>query len=93
MSQGETEQEAIQQLLDRAAAVVAVETAITREQFRRNRVGLLQGDAIVELAGRPLAHARELAAVLSDAVGRELPAQIVRGGALQTLAVAAGERP
>ena len=41
----ETEQEAIQQLLDRAAAVVAAETAITREQFRRNRVGLLQGDA------------------------------------------------
>ncbi|MDA0141228.1 Si-specific NAD(P)(+) transhydrogenase [Solirubrobacter deserti] len=41
----ETEQEAIQQLLDRAAAVVAGETAITREQFRRNRVGLLQGDA------------------------------------------------
>lgn len=56
------------------------------------KAGLLQGDAIVELAGRPLAHARELAAVLSDAVGRELPAQIVRGGALQTLAVAAGER-
>ena len=39
----ETEQEAIQQLLDRAAAVVAAETQITREQFRRNRVGLLQG--------------------------------------------------
>ena len=41
----ETEQEAIQQLLDRAAAVVAAETQITREQFRRNRVGLLQGAA------------------------------------------------
>jgi NAD(P) transhydrogenase len=44
----ETEKEAIQQLLDRAAAVVAAETAITREQFRRNRVGLLAGDAIFE---------------------------------------------
>lgn len=41
----ETEQEAIQQLLNRAAAVVAAETEITREQFRRNRVGLLQGAA------------------------------------------------
>src|SRR3954464_9393258 len=41
----ETERLAIQQLLDRASAVVAVETAITREQFRRNRVGLLPGDA------------------------------------------------
>jgi NAD(P) transhydrogenase len=41
----ETERLAIQQLLDRASAVVAVETAITREQFRRNRVGLLPGHA------------------------------------------------
>ena len=44
----ETERLAIQQLLDRAAAVVADETAITREQFRRNRVGLLPGDATFE---------------------------------------------
>src|SRR3954467_13983786 len=41
----ETERLAIQQLLDRASAVVAAETAITREQFRRNRVGLLPGHA------------------------------------------------
>jgi NAD(P) transhydrogenase len=41
----DTEREAIQQLMDRAAAVVSGETAITREQFRRNRVGLLPGNA------------------------------------------------
>jgi NAD(P) transhydrogenase len=41
----DTEREAIQQLMDRAAAVVSAETAITREQFRRNRVGLLPGNA------------------------------------------------
>ena len=29
-------------------AVVAAETAITREQFRRNHVGLLPGDAVFE---------------------------------------------
>jgi NAD(P) transhydrogenase len=44
----ESERQAIQQLLDRAAAVVAAETAITREQFRRNHVGLLSGAAIFE---------------------------------------------
>src|SRR3954468_4162076 len=44
----ESEREAIQQLLDRAAAVVAAETAITREQFRRNHVGLLSGGAVFE---------------------------------------------
>src|SRR5919107_6233877 len=41
----DTEREVIQQLLDRAAAVVSAETAITREQFPRNRVGLLPGNA------------------------------------------------
>ena len=55
----ESEREAIQQLLDRAAAVVAAETAITREQFRRNRVGLLPGDARV----RGPAHRRHRAAM------------------------------
>src|SRR3954454_21934436 len=44
----ESERQAIHQLLDRAAAVVAAETAITREQFRRNHVGLLPGGAIFE---------------------------------------------
>jgi NAD(P) transhydrogenase len=44
----ETERLAMEQLLDRASAVVAAETAITREQFRRNRVGLLPGDARFE---------------------------------------------
>jgi NAD(P) transhydrogenase len=44
----ESERQAIQQLLDRAAAVVAIETQITREQFRRNHVGLLSGAARFE---------------------------------------------
>jgi NAD(P) transhydrogenase len=44
----ETERQAMEQLLDRANAVVAAETAITREQFRRNHVGLLPGDARFE---------------------------------------------
>jgi NAD(P) transhydrogenase len=44
----ESERQAIQQLLDRAAAVVAIETGITREQFRRNHVGLLPGAARFE---------------------------------------------
>ncbi len=44
----ESERQAIQQLLDRAGAVIAAETAITREQFRRNHVGMLPGDAVFE---------------------------------------------
>jgi NAD(P) transhydrogenase len=41
----ETERQALQQLMDRAAHVIAAETAVVREQFRRNMVGWLAGDA------------------------------------------------
>jgi len=41
----ETERQALQQLMDRAARVIAAETTVVREQFRRNMVGLLGGEA------------------------------------------------
>ncbi len=41
----ESEQAVLERLMDRTARVVAAETAVVREQFRRNRVGLLSGDA------------------------------------------------
>jgi NAD(P) transhydrogenase len=41
----ESEEAVLQQLMDRTARVVAAETAVVREQFRRNRVGLLPGQA------------------------------------------------
>jgi NAD(P) transhydrogenase len=44
----ETEQQALRELMDRTARVVAAETAVVREQFRRNHVGLLPGDAVFE---------------------------------------------
>src|SRR3712207_3727205 len=44
----EAEQLTLHQLMDRAARVIAAETAVVREQFRRNRVGLLPGEATFE---------------------------------------------
>jgi NAD(P) transhydrogenase len=44
----ESEQAVLEQLMDRTARVVAAETAVVREQFRRNRVGLLPGQARFE---------------------------------------------
>jgi NAD(P) transhydrogenase len=41
----ESEAAVLHQLMDRTARVVAAETAVVREQFRRNRVGLLPGQA------------------------------------------------
>jgi NAD(P) transhydrogenase len=44
----ETELQALKQLMDRTARVVAAETAVVREQFRRNMVGWLPGEASFE---------------------------------------------
>src|SRR6478735_3364571 len=44
----ESDRQAVRELLDRTARVVAAETAVVREQFRRNRVGLLPGEAHFE---------------------------------------------
>src|SRR4051812_31815893 len=41
----ESEERTLEQLMDRTARVVAAETSVVREQFRRNRVGLLPGQA------------------------------------------------
>src|SRR3712207_2941392 len=43
--QEESEQETLRQLMDRAARVVGAEASVVREQFRRNRVGLVHGEA------------------------------------------------
>jgi NAD(P) transhydrogenase len=44
----ETERIVLQQLMDRASRVIAAETAVVREQFRRNMVGWLPGEAVFE---------------------------------------------
>src|SRR5919112_1741443 len=44
----EVDRQALRALMDRAARVVAAETAVVREQFRRNHVGLLPGAAVFE---------------------------------------------
>jgi NAD(P) transhydrogenase len=44
----ESEQRTLEQLMDRAARVVAAETSVVREQFRRNHVGLFGGEARFE---------------------------------------------
>jgi NAD(P) transhydrogenase len=44
----EVDRQALRALMDRAARVVSAETGVVREQFRRNHVGLLPGDAVFE---------------------------------------------
>ncbi len=54
--------------------------------------GVLLGDAIFEIDGRAVTDPRELSAVLQDALGRALPARIVRAGNVQSLSLTPGER-
>jgi NAD(P) transhydrogenase len=42
----DTEHEALAHLRDKVARVIAAETAVVREQFRRNHVGMLSGEAV-----------------------------------------------
>lgn len=59
-----------------------------------DHAGLTLGDAIVALDGQPVRHMDELLALLGgDRVGASLPIRIVRGGQVQELTVAIGERP
>lgn len=56
--------------------------------------GLHLGDTLVRLDGEPVRHADDLLDLLdADTVGRELPVEILRGGARSTLAVTVAARP
>ncbi len=68
--------------------VVAVETGSPAE-----RGGLLLGDVIVAVGGRPVGRLDDLLALLgADRVGASVPVRIVRGGQAQELSVEVGER-
>ena len=55
--------------------------------------GLLLGDLLVALDGQPVHDADDLQALLAgDRVGKEIPAEVIRGGKLETLKVTVGQR-
>ena len=56
--------------------------------------GLLVGDVIMAIAGRPVGEPEDvLKALDGDTVGRTLPLKLVRGGRLEQVEVLIGERP
>ena len=55
--------------------------------------GLLLGDILVALDGQPVHDADDLQALLAgDRVGKEINAEVIRGGKLETLKVTVGQR-
>jgi S1-C subfamily serine protease len=69
--------------------VVAVEPDSPAE-----KAGVLIGDVLVALDGRPVSDTADVLALLGpERVGREIKASIIRAGALAELMIAVGERP
>lgn len=55
--------------------------------------GILVGDILVALDGRPVEDTDDLRALLTgERVGREVPVEVIRGGELRTVRVTVGER-
>ncbi len=68
--------------------VASVETDSPAEKS-----GLMLGDTLVGLDGKPVRHMDDLAALLSsDKVGKAFPARIIRGGEVHDVSVTIGER-
>jgi S1-C subfamily serine protease len=58
-----------------------------------SRAGLLLGDALIRLEGRPIAHAGELLPLLDeDRIGAEMEAQVVRAGEIKDVRITVGAR-
>ncbi len=63
------------------------------EESPAGRGGLIIGDILATLDGRPVEDTEDLLALLTgERVGREVPVEVIRGGELQTLQVTVGER-
>jgi S1-C subfamily serine protease len=56
------------------------------------KAGLLIGDVLLDLGGEPVHRPESVRALLADAVGRALPARVLRGGELMNLEITVAER-
>ena len=73
---------------ERGLLIVRVEPASPAEQG-----GLLLGDVLVSLAGQVIVDTDDLQALLTgEHVGKPVPVEVIRGGAVQTLQVTIGQR-
>jgi S1-C subfamily serine protease len=75
---------------EHAAGLLIVEVA---PESPAEHAGLLLGDILVALDGRPVADAEDLQALLvGDRVGRPVPVEVLRGGVLTRLEAIVGQR-
>jgi S1-C subfamily serine protease len=84
--------EALRQSLHREVKTAAIILEVEPDS-PAHRAGLVIGDIIVSLSGRPVARLEDIHGQLQgSAIGKQLALGFVRGGALQETSVAVGER-
>ena len=84
--------EALRETLGRAEKTAAMVLEV-ESGGPAQKAGIVLGDILVSLEGKPLSHVEDVQAHLhSEAIGRPLAAKIVRGGAVQELKIVVGER-
>jgi S1-C subfamily serine protease len=84
--------DALRQTLKRDAKTAAIVLEVEPES-PAHKAGLVIGDIVVSLAGKPVARLEDVHAQLQGtAIGKSLPLGFVRGGAVQETTITVGER-
>jgi S1-C subfamily serine protease len=85
--------EALRQSLQRAEKTAAIVLEVQPESPAQ-KAGIVIGDILVAIAGHPITHLEDVHSQLQgEAIGKKLPLEFVRGGAIQKGAIVVGERP
>jgi S1-C subfamily serine protease len=85
--------ENLRQSLQRAEKTAAIVLEVEPES-PAHQAGIVIGDILIALAGHPVARLEDVHSQLhSEAIGKPLPLQFVRGGAAQQVNIVVGERP
>ena len=85
--------ESLRQTLQRQEKTGAIVLEVEPESPAQ-RAGIVIGDILVTLAGKPVTRLEDVHGQLSgEAIGKGLPLRLVRGGIAQELTIVIGERP
>ena len=84
--------DALRQSLQRSEKTAAIVLEV-EPQSPAHKAGIVIGDILIALAGRPVARLEDVHAQLhGEAIGQQLALKFVRGGALQEVKIVVGER-
>ena len=85
--------DALRQSLQRAEKTAAIVLEVQPESPAQ-KAGIVIGDILIAIAGHPITRLEDVHSQLQgEAIGKKLPLEFVRGGAIQKGTITVGERP